>query len=165
MWDRVGGREEGGRGGGGYQVPARASRSGLAAIVRIVIACVECRMRKTHQCHTHRGQRPIFTLTANSGSLYKIENSCTARIFSMHNFQTILNANATCLPASTPCTAFPPQRHHQPSVSSYRTRTVLCRSTISFSRRPMRTPASTSLLVWGLSPFARRVRCGRAFAR
>ena len=46
---------------------------------------------------SHRGQRPIFTLTANSLSLYKIENSCTARIFSMHNFQTILNAKAYAL--------------------------------------------------------------------
>ena len=36
---------------------------------------------------THRGQRPIFTMTANSGSLQKFDNSCTARIFSLHDFQ------------------------------------------------------------------------------
>ena len=40
----------------------------------------------------HRGQRSIFTLIANSGSLHKFDNSCTARIFSLHDFQTILNA-------------------------------------------------------------------------
>ena len=43
---------------------------------------------------THRGQRSIFTLIANSGSLHKFDNSCTARIFSLHDFQTILNAKA-----------------------------------------------------------------------
>ena len=43
---------------------------------------------------THRGQRPIFTMTANSGSLQKFDNSCTARIFSLHDFQTILNAKS-----------------------------------------------------------------------
>ena len=42
----------------------------------------------------HRGQRSIFTLIANSGSLHKFDNSCTARIFSLHDFQTILNANS-----------------------------------------------------------------------
>ena len=31
-------------------------------------------------------------LIANSGSLHKFDNSCTARIFSLHDFQTILNA-------------------------------------------------------------------------
>ena len=41
---------------------------------------------------THRGQTSIFTLIANSGSLHKFDNSCTARIFSLHDFQTILNA-------------------------------------------------------------------------
>ena len=40
----------------------------------------------------HRGQRPIFTMTANSESLQKFDNSCTARIFSLHDFRTILNA-------------------------------------------------------------------------
>ena len=34
--------------------------------------------------HAHRGQRSIFTLIANSGSLHKFDNSCTARIFSLH---------------------------------------------------------------------------------
>ena len=43
---------------------------------------------------THRGQTSIFTLIANSGSLHKFDNSCTARIFSLHDFQTILNAKA-----------------------------------------------------------------------
>ena len=33
---------------------------------------------------------PIFTLIANSGSLQKFDNSCTARIFSLHDFHTIL---------------------------------------------------------------------------
>ena len=42
----------------------------------------------------HRGQTSIFTLIANSGSLHKFDNSCTARIFSLHDFQTILNANS-----------------------------------------------------------------------
>ena len=46
----------------------------------------------TYTDHTHRGQRSIFTLIANSGSLHKFDNSCTARIFSLHDFQTILNA-------------------------------------------------------------------------
>ena len=32
---------------------------------------------------THRGQRSIFTLIANSESLHKFDNSCTARIFSL----------------------------------------------------------------------------------
>ena len=38
------------------------------------------------------GQRPIFTLRENSGSLQKIEHSCSARIFLLHEFQKILNA-------------------------------------------------------------------------
>ena len=46
---------------------------------------------------THRGQRPIFTLIANSGSLQKFDDSCTARIFSLHDFQTILNAKSYAL--------------------------------------------------------------------
>ena len=33
-------------------------------------------------------------MTANSGSLQKFDNSCTARIFSLHDFQTILNAKS-----------------------------------------------------------------------
>ena len=42
-------------------------------------------------CASHRGQRSIFTLIANSGSLHKFDNSCTARIFSLHDFQMVLN--------------------------------------------------------------------------
>ena len=42
---------------------------------------------RTHQNNVaHRGQRPIFTMTANSESLQKFDNSCTARIFSLHDF-------------------------------------------------------------------------------
>ena len=51
-------------------------------------------MRTTTGIHTHRGQRSIFTLIANSGSLHKFDNSCNARIFSLHDFQTILIANS-----------------------------------------------------------------------
>eukprot|EP01048_Picozoa_sp_COSAG05_P012089 COSAG05_NODE_1187_length_5585_cov_47.661502_3_plen_75_part_00 len=40
-----------------------------------------------HRLLTGASQRPIFTLTANSGSLQKLDNSCTERIFSLHDFQ------------------------------------------------------------------------------
>ena len=44
----------------------------------------------------HRCQQrifAIFTLTGNSGSFQNFDTSCTARIFSLYDFQTILNAN------------------------------------------------------------------------
>ena len=52
---------------------------------------------------SHRGQRPIFTLTANSGSLQRFENSCTACIFSLIDFQTILNAKDFASRAASGC--------------------------------------------------------------
>ena len=58
------------------------------------VRCAEQYSTTRSSTVSHRGQRPIFTMTANSGSLQKFDNSCTARIFSLHDFQTILNAKA-----------------------------------------------------------------------